>query len=137
MAATKREREQARKQQAKWAERQARARARRRRTWALVAIFAVLALVGGTALVAGLGGEAGPAGPASSAAAAATPAAAAGGIADQDSTIPPDAEGGYTVLGTVTSGLDAVQAVADAGETSGAGDGAPVNPVIIEGVETQ
>ncbi|WP_402465170.1 peptidylprolyl isomerase [Isoptericola aurantiacus] len=55
----------------------------------------------------------------------------------QDSTIPSDAVGGYTVFGTVSSGLDAVQAVADAGTAEGSGDGSPVSPVIIEGVETQ
>jgi peptidyl-prolyl cis-trans isomerase B (cyclophilin B) len=55
----------------------------------------------------------------------------------EDSTIPADAAGGYTVFGTVTSGLDTVQAVADAGTTDGATDGSPVSPVIIEGVETQ
>lgn len=55
----------------------------------------------------------------------------------EDSTIPSDAAGGYTVFGTVTSGLDTVQAVADAGTADGAGDGSPVSPVIIEGVETQ
>ncbi|WP_277210742.1 peptidylprolyl isomerase [Isoptericola croceus] len=55
----------------------------------------------------------------------------------EDSTIPSDAAGGYTVLGTVTSGLDTVQAVADAGTTDGAADGSPASPVIIEGVETQ
>ncbi|MBD8077903.1 peptidylprolyl isomerase [Cellulosimicrobium arenosum] len=55
----------------------------------------------------------------------------------EDSTIPSDAAGGYTVLGTITSGLDTVQAVADAGTTDGAGDGSPATPVTIEGVETQ
>lgn len=55
----------------------------------------------------------------------------------EDSTIPSDAAGGYTVFGTITSGLDLVQAVADAGAADGAPDGAPVNPVTIEGVETQ
>lgn len=55
----------------------------------------------------------------------------------EDSTIPSDAAGGYTVFGTVTSGLDTVQAVADAGTTDGAADGSPASPVIIEGVETQ
>ena len=54
----------------------------------------------------------------------------------QDSTIPSDAAGGYTVFGTITSGLDAVQAVADAGVADGALDGSPVSPVTIEGVET-
>ncbi|MFV2143014.1 MULTISPECIES: peptidylprolyl isomerase [Isoptericola] len=55
----------------------------------------------------------------------------------EESTIPSDAAGGYTVFGTVTSGLDTVQAVADAGTTDGAADGSPASPVIIEGVETQ
>jgi peptidyl-prolyl cis-trans isomerase B (cyclophilin B) len=55
----------------------------------------------------------------------------------EDSTIPSDAAGGYTVLGTITSGLDVVQAVADAGTQSGSGDGPPATPVTIEGVETQ
>ncbi|MFI6425848.1 peptidylprolyl isomerase [Promicromonospora sp. NPDC050880] len=56
----------------------------------------------------------------------------------EESTIPSDAAGGYTVFGTITSGLDFVQAVADAGVTGGAAsDGAPATPVTIEGVETQ
>ncbi|PFG43295.1 peptidyl-prolyl cis-trans isomerase B (cyclophilin B) [Isoptericola jiangsuensis] len=55
----------------------------------------------------------------------------------EDSTIPSDAAGGYTVFGTVTSGLDTIQAVADAGTIDGSGDGSPISPVIIEGVETQ
>ncbi|MCB7137603.1 peptidylprolyl isomerase [Cellulosimicrobium marinum] len=55
----------------------------------------------------------------------------------EDSTIPSDAAGGYTVFGTITSGLDVVQAVADAGTADGAGDGSPATPVTIEGVETQ
>lgn len=53
-----------------------------------------------------------------------------------DSTIPADAVGGYTVLGKITSGLDVVQAIADAG-VSGGTDGAPASPVVIESVETQ
>lgn len=55
----------------------------------------------------------------------------------EESTIPSDAAGGYTVFGTITSGLDFVQAVADAGAEDGAPDGAPATPVTIEGVETQ
>jgi len=55
----------------------------------------------------------------------------------EDSTISSDSAGGYTVFGKITSGLDIVQAVADAGVTGGASDGAPVTPVTIEGVETQ
>ena len=55
----------------------------------------------------------------------------------EDSTISSDVAGGYTVFGTITSGLDVVQAVADAGTADGAGDGSPATPVTIEGVETQ
>lgn len=257
MAATKREREQARKRQQKWEQRRAQARARRQRTVAIVAIIAVLALVGGGLVVANLGNAADAAPEAEGACPAATPGARSGpGLPDpsaaedrtwtatldlcaggtesqlvveldgaaapqavasfvslaeagyfdatachrlttqgiyvlqcgdptgtgsgdpgyaygpienapdddvypagtiamarvggdgesmgsqffvvyQDSTIPSDTAGGYTVLGTVTSGLDAVQAVADAGVAGGAGDGSPSSPVIIEGVETQ
>lgn len=54
-----------------------------------------------------------------------------------DTTLPDDAAGGYTVFGTITSGLEVLQAVADAGTTNGSSDGAPVTPVTIEGVETQ
>jgi peptidyl-prolyl cis-trans isomerase B (cyclophilin B) len=55
----------------------------------------------------------------------------------QDSTIPSDSAGGYTIFGHITSGLNVVQAIADAGVTGGASDGAPASPVTIEGVETQ
>ena len=55
----------------------------------------------------------------------------------EESTIPSDTAGGYTVFGTITSGLDFVQAVADAGVAEGAPDGPPATPVTIEGVETQ
>jgi peptidyl-prolyl cis-trans isomerase B (cyclophilin B) len=54
----------------------------------------------------------------------------------EESTIPSDAAGGYTVFGTITSGLDFVRAVADAG-TAGGASVAPATPVTIEGVETQ
>lgn len=53
----------------------------------------------------------------------------------EDSTIQSDAAGGYTVFGRITSGLDVVQAIADAG--NGADGVAPALDVIIEGVETQ
>ncbi|MFJ3406787.1 peptidylprolyl isomerase [Promicromonospora sp. NPDC090134] len=55
----------------------------------------------------------------------------------EDSTIPSDTAGGYTVFGKITSGLDFVQAVADTGAVDGAPDGEPATPVTIEGVETQ
>jgi len=260
VAATKRERENARKRQAKWDERQARARAKKQRRWAIAAVVAILALVG-TTLVVGLTGQnAAEQDPTPTAGGAACPTEApaareggslpgperaegrtwnmtlelcAGGtttdiraeldgqaapqavasfvqlaeqgyfdgtqchrvvtqniyvlqcgdptatgtggpgyefgpvenapqddvypagtlamarrtgdassmgsqffIVYQDSNIPSDAAGGYTVFGTITSGLDAVQAVADAGAADGAPDGSPVSPVTIEGVET-
>ncbi|QAY62738.1 peptidylprolyl isomerase [Xylanimonas allomyrinae] len=55
----------------------------------------------------------------------------------QDSTIPSDSAGGYTVFGRITSGLDVVQAVADAGVTGEGSDGPPAKPVTIEGVDTK
>lgn len=53
----------------------------------------------------------------------------------EESQIPSDAAGGYTVFGRITSGLDVVQAIADAGP--GADGVRPVTDVIIEGVEIQ
>ncbi|OIQ81580.1 putative bifunctional phosphatase/peptidyl-prolyl cis-trans isomerase [mine drainage metagenome] len=55
----------------------------------------------------------------------------------QDSTIPADSAGGYTVFGHITSGLGVVQAVAAAGVKGGTSDGAPTTPVTIEGVEVK
>lgn len=53
----------------------------------------------------------------------------------EDSQIPSDAAGGYTVFGHITSGLDVVQAIADAGTQDGSER--PVTDVTIEGVEIQ
>lgn len=53
----------------------------------------------------------------------------------EDSQIPSDAAGGYTVFGRMTSGLDVVQAIADAGTQDGSER--PVSDVTIEGVEIQ
>lgn len=58
-------------------------------------------------------------------------------IVYEESSIPSDDAGGYTVFGQITSGLDVVQAIADAGVEGGASDGTPATSVIIEGVETQ
>ncbi len=56
----------------------------------------------------------------------------------EDTTLPTDAAGGYTVLGTVTSGLDELRAaVIDAGTADGAGDGAPAVPVTIDSFTLQ
>ncbi len=55
-----------------------------------------------------------------------------------DSQIPSDSAGGYTVFGKVTSGLDVLQAIADEGTVEVGSDlTAPVHDVIIEGVKTQ
>lgn len=56
----------------------------------------------------------------------------------QDGTIPDDAAGGYTVFGTVTSGLDAlVSGVADAGTADGSNDGPPAVATRITAVTVQ
>ncbi len=59
-------------------------------------------------------------------------------IVYEDTTLPSDAAGGYTVLGTVTSGLDQLRsAVIDAGTADGSGDGAPAVPVTIDSFTLQ
>jgi peptidyl-prolyl cis-trans isomerase B (cyclophilin B) len=57
-------------------------------------------------------------------------------IVYEDSTIPSDAAGGYTVFGRVTEGLDVVTAIAEAGVADGT-DGPPATPVTIERVQLQ
>lgn len=52
-------------------------------------------------------------------------------IVYKDTTIPADSAGGYTIVGTVTSGLDVVQGIAAGGVKTGK-DGAPVTPVTID-----
>lgn len=54
-----------------------------------------------------------------------------------DSTIPSDAAGGYTVFGRVTDGLDVIQQVADGGVSGGTGDGQPARAISIEQVSVQ
>ncbi|MDJ0350402.1 peptidylprolyl isomerase [Cryobacterium sp. PH29-G1] len=55
-----------------------------------------------------------------------------------DTTIPSDAAGGYTVLGHVTSGLDQLKAeITDAGTADGSGDGTPKVPTTITGITVQ
>ncbi|WP_022887981.1 peptidylprolyl isomerase [Agromyces italicus] len=55
-------------------------------------------------------------------------------IVYEDTTLPADAAGGYTVIGTVTSGLDELRAgITDAGPEGGATDGAPTVPTTITG----
>lgn len=53
-------------------------------------------------------------------------------IVYQDSTIPSDSAGGYTVIGQITSGLDAlVAAVVTPGTVGGTSDGQPLVPTTI------
>ncbi|WP_434612299.1 peptidylprolyl isomerase [Arthrobacter sp. A5] len=52
-------------------------------------------------------------------------------------TVLPQTDGGYTIMGKVTSGLDVVQKIADAGITGGTTDGAPVTPVTIDSFTLQ
>ncbi|MEO7348979.1 MAG: peptidylprolyl isomerase [Terrimesophilobacter sp.] len=55
-----------------------------------------------------------------------------------DGTLPNDAAGGYTVFGSVTSGLDAlISSVADAGTANESPDGPPAVPTTITGVTLQ
>lgn len=54
----------------------------------------------------------------------------------EDSTIPADEAGGYTVMGRITEGMDVLQAVADAGIAEGT-EQTPATEVTIEGVEVQ
>lgn len=53
----------------------------------------------------------------------------------EDSTIPSDDAGGYSVFGTITGGLDIVQKIADGG--LGADGTAPARAISIEGVTVQ
>lgn len=53
----------------------------------------------------------------------------------EDSTIPADAAGGYTVFGRVVEGMDVLAAVAEAGVVEGSEQ--PVTRVTIEGVEVE
>lgn len=56
----------------------------------------------------------------------------------QDTSLPADAAGGYTVIGRITSGLDAlVNDVVAKGTADGSGDGTPAEPVSIASVTLQ
>jgi peptidyl-prolyl cis-trans isomerase B (cyclophilin B) len=57
-----------------------------------------------------------------------------------DAQLPNDAAGGYTIIGTITSGLDELVAqIADAGVVPGASesDGSPVVPTTITSLTIQ
>lgn len=58
-------------------------------------------------------------------------------IVYEDSQIPSDMVGGYTVFGKVTSGLDVVKAIAQKGTDSGATDGSPIEPVTMTSISVE
>lgn len=59
-------------------------------------------------------------------------------IVFSDSALPGDSVGGYSIIGTVTSGLDQLVAqIASAGVVDGAADGAPVVPTSITALTIQ
>ena len=58
-------------------------------------------------------------------------------IVYEDSTIPSDNVGGYTIFGSLTEGLEAIQAIADSGTVDGGTDGAPVEPVLLQNVSVE
>jgi len=55
----------------------------------------------------------------------------------QDSQIPSDSVGGYTVLGRVTGGLESIQDIAAAGVAGGGTDGPPIDSVTLENVSVE
>ena len=58
-------------------------------------------------------------------------------IVYEESTIPSDSVGGYTIFGKVTSGLDSVKAIAEAGTSSGSADGPPLQPVVMNAISVE
>lgn len=58
-------------------------------------------------------------------------------IVYQDSTIPSDSVGGYTVFGKVTSGLEVVKEIAAVGTDDGSSDSAPLEPVSITSISVE
>ncbi len=58
-------------------------------------------------------------------------------IVYQDSMIPSDIAGGYTIMGKITSGLDVVKAIAAKGVADGSSDGSPLEPVLMSGISVE
>jgi peptidyl-prolyl cis-trans isomerase B (cyclophilin B) len=56
-------------------------------------------------------------------------------IVSQDSRIPSDAAGGYTIFGKITSGLDLLEPVISAGVEGGASDGPPAQETRLSSIE--
>jgi len=52
----------------------------------------------------------------------------------QESTIPSDSAGGYSVFGAITGGLDVVEKIAAAGVAGGGSDGTPAAPAEIDSI---
>lgn len=58
-------------------------------------------------------------------------------IVYDESMIPSDSVGGYTIFGKITSGLEAVKAIAEAGTDNGGSDGAPAQPVVMTAISVE
>lgn len=58
-------------------------------------------------------------------------------IVYQESQIPSDSVGGYTVFGKLTSGLDVVTAIADLGTANQGADGPPIEPVVMTAISVE
>ncbi|MDO5863443.1 MULTISPECIES: peptidylprolyl isomerase [Paenarthrobacter] len=58
-------------------------------------------------------------------------------IVYQDTKIPHDPAGGYSVFGTVIDGLSAVEKIAAAGVVGGGTDGQPIAPAVLQGVKVE
>lgn len=58
-------------------------------------------------------------------------------IVYDESMIPSDSVGGYTIFGKVTNGLDLVKEIAAAGTDNGGSDGAPIEPVVMTAISVE
>ena len=58
-------------------------------------------------------------------------------IVYQESQIPSDSVGGYTVFGKLTSGLEVVTAIADLGTSNQGSDGPPIEPVVMTAISVE
>lgn len=58
-------------------------------------------------------------------------------IVYQESQIPSDSVGGYTVFGKLTSGLDVVTAIAELGTSNQGSDGPPLEPVVMTAISVE
>jgi peptidyl-prolyl cis-trans isomerase B (cyclophilin B) len=56
-------------------------------------------------------------------------------IVYEDSVIPSDVAGGYTIMGQVDNGLETVRQIASLGTDDGSNDGSPAEPVTVNSVE--